>query len=207
MSDHVAIMNEGRFEQIGRPEELYHPPNTAFVAGFVGDSNRWTRKVTETHQGVAKVTTNAGMTMLCQKGDIRNFSDAQNVKIYVRPEFITATRTQTSDTEFGDLNTLNGKVDSVLFNGINSCVLVRGIAPRVYEFDFGNYIDFFQEPIYWNSLLRTGTMSILVTFLALMISFPIAYYIAKIARLRSKGALFLLCLIPLWFSDLIRAFG
>lgn len=81
------------------------------------------------------------------------------------------------------------------------------VAPRVYEFGFGNYIDFIQEPIYWNTLLRTGSMSILVTFLALLIGFPIAYYIAKIAGNRSKGALFLLCLIPLWVSDLIRAFG
>ncbi|WP_295311967.1 ABC transporter permease [Roseobacter sp.] len=81
------------------------------------------------------------------------------------------------------------------------------VAPRVYEFGFGNYIDFIQEPIYWNTLLRTGSMSILVTVLALLIGFPIAYYIAKIAGRRSRGALFLLCLIPLWVSDLIRAFG
>ncbi|WP_338549357.1 ABC transporter permease [Roseovarius phycicola] len=81
------------------------------------------------------------------------------------------------------------------------------VAPRVYEFSFANYIDFMQEPIYWNTLLRTGSMSLLVTALALLIGFPIAYYIAKIAGKRSKGALFLLCLIPLWVSDLIRAFG
>lgn len=81
------------------------------------------------------------------------------------------------------------------------------VAPRVYEFSFANYVDFMQEPIYWNTLLRTGSMSLLVTALALLIGFPIAYYIAKIAGQRSKGALFLLCLIPLWVSDLIRAFG
>ncbi|MEM8691484.1 MAG: ABC transporter permease [Pseudomonadota bacterium] len=81
------------------------------------------------------------------------------------------------------------------------------VAPRIYEFSFANYVDFMQEPIYWNTLLRTGSMSLLVTVLALIIGFPIAYYIAKIAGKRSKGALFLLCLIPLWVSDLIRAFG
>ncbi|MEW7006246.1 MULTISPECIES: ABC transporter permease [unclassified Lentilitoribacter] len=81
------------------------------------------------------------------------------------------------------------------------------VAPRVYEFGLGNYIDFIHEPIYWNTLLRTGSMSLLVTVLALIIGFPIAYYIAKIAGRRSRGALFLLCLIPLWVSDLIRAFG
>ena len=81
------------------------------------------------------------------------------------------------------------------------------VAPRVYEYGLSNYIDFINEPIYWNTLLRTGSMSLLVTALALLIGFPIAYYIAKIAGKRTKGALFLLCLIPLWVSDLIRAFG
>lgn len=81
------------------------------------------------------------------------------------------------------------------------------VAPRVYEFGFGNYLDFINEPIYWNTLLRTGSMSLLVTALALLIGFPIAYYIAKLAGNRTRGALFLLCLIPLWVSDLIRAFG
>lgn len=81
------------------------------------------------------------------------------------------------------------------------------IAPRVYEIGLQNYIDFASEPIYWNTLMRTGGMSLLVTLLALIIGFPIAYYIAKIAGGRSRGALFLLCLIPLWVSDLIRAYG
>ncbi|WP_422373642.1 ABC transporter permease [Hoeflea sp.] len=81
------------------------------------------------------------------------------------------------------------------------------VAPRVYEFGFENYINFFNEPIYWNTLIRTGSMSLLVTALALVLGFPIAYYIAKIAGNRTRGALFLMCLIPLWVSDLIRAFG
>ncbi|MBU2484042.1 MAG: ABC transporter permease [Alphaproteobacteria bacterium] len=81
------------------------------------------------------------------------------------------------------------------------------VAPRTYEFGLENYINFFAEPIYWNTLIRTGSMSLLVTVLALLLGFPIAYYIAKIAGHRSRGALFLMCLIPLWVSDLIRAFG
>ena len=91
--------------------------------------------------------------------------------------------------------------------GILYLSLREKVAPRVYEFGLGNYAEFAYEPIYWNTLLRTGSMSLLVTFLALVIGFPIAYYIAKIAGRRSRGALFLMCLIPLWVSDLIRAFG
>ena len=91
--------------------------------------------------------------------------------------------------------------------GILILSLQEKIAPRVYEIGPGNYIDFINEPIYWNTLVRTGTMSLLVTAVTLIIGFPIAYYIAKIARKRIKGTLFLLCLVPLWVSDLIRAYG
>ncbi|WP_422368935.1 ABC transporter permease [Pelagibius sp.] len=91
--------------------------------------------------------------------------------------------------------------------GMGVLALREKVAPRVYEFGFGNFIEFLQEPIYWNTLLRTGSMSLLVTALALLAGFPIAYYIAKVAGWRTRGALFLLCLVPLWVSDLIRAFG
>ena len=77
------------------------------------------------------------------------------------------------------------------------------------EFSFGlkNYVDFISEPVYRNTLFRTAWMSILVTILALIVGFPVAYYIAKIARQKSRAALFLMCLIPLWVSDLVRAYG
>src|SRR6185436_14567321 len=39
LSDHVAVMNAGRFEQVGTPQELYYRPATPFVAGFVGANN------------------------------------------------------------------------------------------------------------------------------------------------------------------------
>src|SRR5439155_1286480 len=42
LSDRVAVMNGGRFEQIGTPQELYYQPHTPFVAGFVGANNRLT---------------------------------------------------------------------------------------------------------------------------------------------------------------------
>jgi len=39
MSDHVAVFNNGKIEQIGSPNEIYEHPATEFVAGFVGTSN------------------------------------------------------------------------------------------------------------------------------------------------------------------------
>ncbi|MEO7888291.1 MAG: ATP-binding cassette domain-containing protein, partial [Polaromonas sp.] len=40
LSDHVAVMNAGSFEQVGTPQELYYQPQTPFVAGFVGANNK-----------------------------------------------------------------------------------------------------------------------------------------------------------------------
>lgn len=79
--------------------------------------------------------------------------------------------------------------------------------PGEYEFGLGNYREFLAEPVYRNTLLRTAIMSALTTFLTLLIAFPVAYYIAKLARRRTRTALFLLCLAPLWVSDIVRAFG
>ena len=91
--------------------------------------------------------------------------------------------------------------------GMGALSLRERVSPRVYTYGIGHYVAFAMEPIYWNTLMRTAVMSLLVTGLTLLIGFPIAYYIAKVARRRSKAALFLLCLVPLWVSDLVRAFG
>lgn len=91
--------------------------------------------------------------------------------------------------------------------GIIGVSLRDKVGPGEYVFGLGNYADFLGEPIYWNTLLRTAVMSILVTALALVAGFPVAYYIAKVARRQTRTALFLLCLVPLWVSDLVRAFG
>ena len=91
--------------------------------------------------------------------------------------------------------------------GIVALSLREKIGPRQYTYGFSNYVDFVSEPIYWNTLLRTAVISILVTAVTLIIAFPVAYYIAKIAQRRTRAALFLLCLVPLWASDLVRALG
>jgi spermidine/putrescine transport system permease protein len=91
--------------------------------------------------------------------------------------------------------------------GIVGVSLREKIGPGEYVFGLANYLNFLGEPVYWNTLLRTAIMSILVTVLALLVGFPVAYYIAKVARRRTRAGLFLLCLVPLWVSDLVRAFG
>ena len=91
--------------------------------------------------------------------------------------------------------------------GIVLLSLREKIGVRQYSYGLANYVDFVREPIYWNTLLRTAVISVLVTAITLVIAFPVAYYIAKVAGRRMRAALFLLCLVPLWASDLVRALG
>ncbi len=76
-----------------------------------------------------------------------------------------------------------------------------------YETSPANYLTFFGEPLYLRTFMRTAVMSILATAITLLIAFPVSFYIAKIARGRVQSALFLLCLVPFWVSELVRTFG
>ncbi|MEJ2478259.1 MAG: ATP-binding cassette domain-containing protein, partial [Desulfobacterales bacterium] len=60
MSDFVAVMNRGRFEQIDTPQNLYNHPRTPFVARFVGDSNCWSGTVRRRTEKTAEVETDDG---------------------------------------------------------------------------------------------------------------------------------------------------
>jgi spermidine/putrescine transport system permease protein len=76
-----------------------------------------------------------------------------------------------------------------------------------YETSLANYGTFFTETLYLWTFLRTAVMSVMATVITLVIAFPVSYYIAKIARGRLRSALFLLCLVPFWVSELVRTFG
>jgi spermidine/putrescine transport system permease protein len=81
------------------------------------------------------------------------------------------------------------------------------VAPRVYEPSLAQYRTFIDEPLYWHTFVRTALMSIAATAITLLLAFPIAWMIAKIARGRSKSMLFVLCLIPFWVSETVRTLG
>ena len=136
MSDNVAIMNEGKFVQTGTPQELYHDPSAAFVAGFVGDTNRWSGQVVEHSGSEVKVKTEAGLKI---SGSVRGTgvpNKGDKVSIYVRPEFIIAQKqNKKSSASKTNNNSIDGTVDSILFNGANSRLLVRDNAGELIEAD------------------------------------------------------------------------
>jgi len=70
-----------------------------------------------------------------------------------------------------------------------------------------NYLNFFQEPIYWLTFVRTAIYSILVTFLTFVIALPVAFYITKVVKPKFQGFLTLLLLLPFWVSEMVRVYG
>src|SRR2546430_8739326 len=63
LSDRVAVMSAGRFEQIGTPQELYYAPLTAFVAGFVGANNRLSGIVQRVDGDIVELLTGEGLAL------------------------------------------------------------------------------------------------------------------------------------------------
>ena len=85
--------------------------------------------------------------------------------------------------------------------------LQERVGVRQYVTSLANYRTFIEEPLYLMTFARTAVMSVLATVLTLLIGFPVAYYIAKMVRGRTRSVLFLLCLVPFWVSELVRTFG
>ncbi|MFW8595704.1 ABC transporter ATP-binding protein [Cribrihabitans neustonicus] len=125
MSDNIAVMNNGRFEQVGTPHDVYHKPGTAFVAGFVGDANRFSAKVTAANGSMLSLATDAGTEMKIEAAGT-GLSAGERAQIFLRPEAIELV--PPSDGTGEGINVNPGVVDSVLFNGANSTVTVRDSA-------------------------------------------------------------------------------
>ena len=70
-----------------------------------------------------------------------------------------------------------------------------------------NYLNFFHEPIYWLTFVRTAIYSILVTFLTFLIALPVAFYITKVVKPKFQGFLTMLLLLPFWVSEMVRVYG
>ncbi|MEO6015788.1 MAG: ABC transporter ATP-binding protein [Polaromonas sp.] len=128
LSDHVAVMNAGSFEQLGTPQQLYYQPQTPFVAGFVGANNRFSGLATGAAADGSTVllTTDKGLALQARAaGAVRA---AQAVQAFVRPEAISLARSAAELSASHAAYT--GEVESLLFDGANSAVLLREAASR-----------------------------------------------------------------------------
>ena len=125
MSDRIAVMNKGRYEQIGTPQQLYTQPLTPFVAQFVGDNNLWTGKVTEQEGDEIVIQTDDGFVFRASTQD--RITIGRPADLYIRPESI---RIQ-PPAEVEGLNRFKVTVKAVLFDGANSRILT--VTPQEHE--------------------------------------------------------------------------
>jgi spermidine/putrescine transport system permease protein len=80
----------------------------------------------------------------------------------------------------------------------------RGEIP---QWTLANWLAFFQEPIFIQPYLRTIVFSAMLTLVTLIITYPVAYYLAKHVR-RNRQLLFLLILlVPFWVGEIVRTYA
>ncbi len=88
MSDKIIIMNKGRIEQVGTPQEIYQHPKTSFVADFIGRANI----VEGTVRKIESETVNVdlfGNTLRIPAAAEKEYEIDQKVKLVIRPESIS----------------------------------------------------------------------------------------------------------------------
>jgi len=117
MSDHVAVMNDGVFEQIDTPQNLYNKPSTPFVAQFVGDNNAWSGRIRQCDGSTAEVQTAEDSIFRTKLEQI--LDPGTEVDRFLRPEAMLIK----PDPDISDLNRFDVIIKSILFDGANSRLL------------------------------------------------------------------------------------
>lgn len=112
MSDRIVVMNNGRIEQIGSPDELYDRPVNKFVASFIGESNFLEGKVSSAQENTLMISSEDGTTFRTTKN--REKAIGEEVCIAVRPEnLFFVSEKQTSE----DCNSVNGVIEEEIYLG------------------------------------------------------------------------------------------
>ncbi len=116
LSDRIAVMNQGRVEQIGTPEEIYEAPKTLFVARFIGSINSIPVKVDGGANGSISVRTKKGVSLSVRprRGELQSnqsIPKGSEATLMIRPEKV---RFSTGSAE---QNTFTGVIREVIFRG------------------------------------------------------------------------------------------
>ena len=103
MSDTVVVMNKGKIQQIGSPEDIYNEPQNAFVDDFIGASNIIDGVMLEDYR-----VSFSGQEFVCVD---KGFAKNQSVQVVVRPEDVEVTTPENG--------MLTGLVNEVIFKGVH----------------------------------------------------------------------------------------
>ena len=131
MSDRIAVMHAGRYEQLGDPEGLYERPTTRFVAGFLGISNLLPATLSGTSDAYAIATLADDARVRVPKALVNG---EQNIEVGVRPEKIRMYK-EGAETP-GGCNEIDGTVIDASYLGVSTSYVVEarsGARLVVYE--------------------------------------------------------------------------
>lgn len=135
MSDTVVVMNDGRIQQIGTPQDIYNEPVNAFVADFIGESN-----ILDGIMNEDLAVTFSGRRFRCLD---TGFAKDEPVDVVVRPEDV--------DVVPVEKGMINGVVTSVTFKGLHYEIIVDigGFKWMIQTTDYspeGAHIGLYIEP-------------------------------------------------------------
>jgi spermidine/putrescine transport system ATP-binding protein len=116
MADTIAVMNNGRIEQLGDPATLYENPVTTFVANFLGQSNLVRAKVTSRSGGDLAVDAQGTTFTMPVR---RCVSESEDIWVGVRPEKVQV------NSPGGGTNNVGGTITDTSYIGVSTQYLVR----------------------------------------------------------------------------------
>jgi len=122
MSDRLAVMSQGKVEQIGYPEDIYERPATRFVAGFIGTSNIIEAPVVGRSGDFLRVASAPGDRLLVSPPGDRAISAGQKLAFTVRPEKLRVAAE--NDPVPDNLCTIVGTVVDVVYQGVSTQLVV-----------------------------------------------------------------------------------
>ncbi len=122
MSDRIAVMRNGRIEQLGHPEELYERPRTQFVAGFLGVSNLLDGEIAGRAGELVEIRLTDGTIV---RAPAAATNGASAVRVGIRPEKLRVQpRGAAGDADEGT-NSLEGTVLDASYIGVSTQYLVQ----------------------------------------------------------------------------------
>jgi sulfate transport system ATP-binding protein len=116
LGDRIAVLNAGRLEQIGTPDEVYNRPETEYVATFLGAANLLL--------GVASAgAVEIGTATIPAREDVQRFREGQAVKLVFRPEDVYLSKT--GELPEGCRRLTNGIIEEIHFVGAYERLTLR----------------------------------------------------------------------------------
>jgi putrescine transport system ATP-binding protein len=127
LSTRMAVMDAGRFQQIGSPTEIYEFPESRFVADFIGSANIFEGRVIEDGSDHVRVDTEIGEVFIDHGHSVKVGS---KIWVALRPEKI---RLEKTDEPSSGPNQVSGVVDDIGYLGETSIYKIRLHNDQIFD--------------------------------------------------------------------------